>query len=540
VDCLRSCPEVLEPVDAAFTVIQDEKIRRVYEAASVEEALLREIVVDQRFAAAQLTLVPNKHQQLRAVRKGLWKVFWQRWLVPSVLALSDVSLALLSWEVAFVLQGAWGRGTLSQIAIVTMVPVIGVWVGLRTLLGLYPGYALDTAEQLRRHTNSVFVTLAMLAILALGLHIGDLLSRLLLTVMFLSLLILGPFVRYFVQLWIRRIGLWGKPVLVLGYREAGTSVVSILKENWELGYDPVAVLDYRLDAAESSFEGEGDQRVLDAAVSLARQHGVDTAIFAMPYIRREQLTKLVDVASLSFKRVVVIPNLGGITNSTVVARDFAGTFGVEIHYNLLDPWARRVKRVFDLLGAVTGGLLVSPILLTLFVLIRLDSRGPALFVQERPGQDGNMFRIFKFRTMYTDAEQRFEQLVLKNPLAAKEFANYGKLRDDPRVTRVGKWVRRFSLDELPQLWNVLKGEMSLVGPRPYLIDQVIQLEGAGGVISRVLPGVTGLWQVSGRSDITFEQRVDLDTHYVRNWSIWLDLVILARTAKIVLFSRGAY
>jgi Undecaprenyl-phosphate galactose phosphotransferase WbaP len=380
----------------------------------------------------------------------------------------------------------------------------------------------------------------MLAILALGLHIGDLLSRLLLTVMFLSLLILGPFVRYFVQVWIRRIGLWGKPVLVLGYREAGTSVVSILKENWELGYDPVAVLDYRLDAAESSFEGEGDQRVLDAAVSLARQHGVDTAIFAMPYIRREQLTKLVDVASLSFKRVVVIPNLGGITNSTVVARDFAGTFGVEIHYNLLDPWARRVKRVFDLLGAVTGGLLVSPILLTLFVLIRLDSRGPALFVQERPGQDGNMFRIFKFRTMYTDAEQRFEQLVLKNPLAAKEFASYGKLRDDPRVTRVGKWVRRFSLDELPQLWNVLKGEMSLVGPRPYLIDQVIQLEGAGGVISRVLPGVTGLWQVSGRSDITFEQRVILDTHYVRNWSIWLDLVILARTAKIVLFSRGAY
>ena len=140
---------------------------------------------------------------------------------------------------------------------------------------------------------------------------------------------------------------------------------------------------------------------------------------------------------------------------------------------------------------------------------------------------GDIFRVFKFRTMYPDAEQKLDQLFAENPLLAQEFEKHGKLRDDPRVTEVGRWLRKTSMDELPQLWNVLKGEMSLVGPRPYLASQV--------------PQMSGLWQVSGRSEMAFEQRVDLDIYYVRNWSVWLDLVILARTVRCALFRRdGAY
>jgi len=421
-----------------------------------------------------------------------------------------------------------------------MLTVIAVWVGLRALLGLYSGYGLDTVEQLRRHTYSVFVTLAMLAILALGLKVGELLSRLIIAVVFVGLLVLAPFAQHLVKLWLKKANLWGKPVVVLSHTDAGTNIVSILKDKWGLGYDPVAIFRYRLDAAAGGFEGVGDEGVLAPAVSLARDYGVDNAMIAMPHIRREQLAKLVDLASLSFRRVLFIPNLGGVTNSTVVARDFAGTFGVEIRHNLLNPWARKAKRAFDLLGAVMVGLLVSPVLLVVSILIKLDSPGPVMFVQERPGQDGKVFRIFKFRTMHTDAEQRFEQLILENPNFAREFENHGKLKDDPRVTRVGGWLRRLSADELPQLWNVLKGEMSLVGPRPYLTSQVRQIERAGMVISRVPPGITGLWQVSGRSGISFEQRLHLDTYYVRNWSVWLDLVILARTVLVVALRRGAY
>jgi lipopolysaccharide/colanic/teichoic acid biosynthesis glycosyltransferase len=143
--------------------------------------------------------------------------------------------------------------------------------------------------------------------------------------------------------------------------------------------------------------------------------------------------------------------------------------------------------------------------------------------------------------MYPDAEQRMEQLFAENPLMAKEFERHGKLRDDPRVTEVGRWLRKTSMDELPQLWNVLKGEMSLVGPRPYLVSQVPQMNGNSEIIWRATPGMSGLWQVSGRSEMAFEQRVDLDMYYVRNWSVWLDLVILARTVRCALFRRdGAY
>jgi lipopolysaccharide/colanic/teichoic acid biosynthesis glycosyltransferase len=141
---------------------------------------------------------------------------------------------------------------------------------------------------------------------------------------------------------------------------------------------------------------------------------------------------------------------------------------------LLDPWAKRLKRALDLFGVMVGGCLISPLLLTIAVLIKLNFREPVLFGQERPGLSGDMFRILKFRTMYLDAKQRMEQLFAENLLLVQEFEKHGKLRDNPRVTEVGRWLRKTSMDELPQLWNVLKGEMSLVGPRPYL-DSIREL-----------------------------------------------------------------
>jgi Undecaprenyl-phosphate galactose phosphotransferase WbaP len=497
--------------------------------------------VEQRSHVAPLILVPRKHEQLRVASVGHRKPIWKRRLVPAALVLADVFLALIVWKVASVLQSIWGHGgSLWEMTPVTIVAAITTWVGLSALLGLYPGYGLGPAEQLRRHTYATFATLAILAIFAFALQVGDSLSRLLLALIFLGLLVLSPFVRHLVKSRLKKSGLWGQPVVVLGYKDSGANIVNLLKEEWEVGYDPVAIFDYRLDTAGELTGGVDDQQVLAAVVDTASEHGVDTAIFAMPHIRREQLAKLADLAGLSFRHVVIIPNLDGITNSTVVARDLAGTFGVEIQHNLLSTWARRTKRSFDLLSTIVGGLLISPILLIVFTLIKVDSHGSAIFIQERPGQKGKPFQIYKFRTMYSNAEQRLAQLMLDDPLLAREFEQHGKLKDDPRVTRVGRWLRRFSLDELPQLWNVLKGDMSLVGPRPYLASQVAQLEGADAMISRVPPGITGLWQVTGRSNMTFEERIALDTYYVQNWSVWLDLIVLARTMASVLLRRGAY
>jgi lipopolysaccharide/colanic/teichoic acid biosynthesis glycosyltransferase len=195
------------------------------------------------------------------------------------------------------------------------------------------------------------------------------------------------------------------------------------------------------------------------------------------------------------------------------------------------------KRTLDLAIALTAGLLTLPLIAIVALLTWLDSPGPILFAQERPGIGGQFFKIFKFRTMHVDAEERFNNL---SPELREEFKTYGKIKNDPRITRVGKWTRKLSLDELPQLWNVITGEMSLVGPRPYLKSQVVQMEGIEDLILRVPPGITGIWQTSGRSTVTFDERLGMDTYYVRNWSVWLDIHILARTFKVIVFGDGAY
>jgi Undecaprenyl-phosphate galactose phosphotransferase WbaP len=468
------------------------------------------------------------------------KQLWKRRLVPAALILSDVLLALLIWELASVLQGIWGRGALTEITIVTLVPVIAVWVGLRALLGLYPGYGFDSVEELRRHTYSVFAALAMLAVFATGFQVGGLLSRLQLVLFFLGLLLFAPFVQYFVKQGMRKSAWWGKPVLILSYKETGTSIVDLLNQNWELGYDPVAVFNYRLDATMGQLDVVDGQQALAEVVDLARMQGVDTAIFAMPHTRREQLVRLTSLASLYFRHVLIIPNLSGITNSAVVARDLGGTFAVEVKYNLLNPWSLRAKRAMDLCATVVGGLLVLPLLLVLALLVYLESGGSVFYKDRRMGRDGNAFSCVKFRTMVPGAEDLLWRILESDAKLMEEYSTYHKLRDDPRVTRVGRFLRKTSLDELPQLWNVLRGEMSLVGPRPYLPRESKEIGITQSEILRVPPGMTGPWQVSGRNQTYFDDRVRMDAYYVRDWSIWLDLVLLARTVKTVLRGGGAY
>ncbi|TMC54312.1 MAG: sugar transferase [Chloroflexi bacterium] len=195
-----------------------------------------------------------------------------------------------------------------------------------------------------------------------------------------------------------------------------------------------------------------------------------------------------------------------------------------------------LKRLLDLVLAGLGLLGTLPLWLVIVIAIKLDSSGPAIFVQDRVGIHGRRFRFYKFRSMYADAEHRIEELRSSNEVSGPVF----KMRSDPRVTRVGLLLRRTSLDELPQLINVLKGEMSLVGPRPPLPKEVAQYSASDMVRLSVKPGLTCLWQVSGRSNVSFEQWMDFDREYVHNLSFGLDVMILFRTVGTVLSMRGAY
>jgi Undecaprenyl-phosphate galactose phosphotransferase WbaP len=468
-------------------------------------------------------------------------------LVVLVLVFSDVLLAFLLWEATSAFQGT--RGSVQLLAVTAVGAVIYVlWVGMRALFGLYPGYGLDQAQELRRQTYAVAATLAMTSVFALMFppyfalifQMGSPLARLLLALSILGLLFFAPLLRHFVKVGLRRVGLWGKPVVILGADEVGGRLVRTLQREWSLGYKPVVIFDNHLAPTRGDLEGVPYGGTLADAMKLAREQKVDTLIIATSHVRGKNATKLVTRASASFRYVVVVPtSLSGITTSAVVARDFSGTLGIELKQNLLNPWVRRAKRALDLFGVVVGGLLVSPVLLAAIALIKLEASGPVFYKQRRPGTGGEYFNCWKFRTMYTNADELLSKFLESDPNLRDEWERNRKLRDDPRITRTGHFLRRTSLDELPQLWNVWRGEMSLVGPRPMLVEEIPQYGEVYELYKRMRPGMTGLWQVSGRNDLDYEERLTIVAYYVRNWSVWLDFVILARTVKILITRRGA-
>jgi Undecaprenyl-phosphate galactose phosphotransferase WbaP len=217
-----------------------------------------------------------------------------------------------------------------------------------------------------------------------------------------------------------------------------------------------------------------------------------------------------------------------------------GVSGRAYENRILNPIAMLTKRMLDVAAAVCAAVLCSPLLLALGVWTYISSPGPIFFGHERIGKDGRRFKVWKFRTMVTNAQEILEQHLAENPAAQAEWDATYKLQNDPRITTVGHLLRKTSLDELPQLLNVIKGEMSLVGPRPIVTGEIDRYADTYETYLRVRPGITGFWQVSGRNLTTYDRRVELDRFYVRNWSIWFDLYVLGRTIKTVVCREGAF
>ena len=361
--------------------------------------------------------------------------------------LSDVLLAAAVWLAAFELQrvlGAWTligwEGYPRSTAMVVGVFAVAVWIGLRSLMGLYPGYGLSSEERLRRHTYSVVGAAAAVSI-AIVLGLGDIASRygpfefyenfprLLLALGFMGLLLLSPLVQGLARWGVWRLGFWGRLVVVIGDKDTSTRTVKLLKEEWVLGYAPAALIDWGLTPSGKPLDGLSHADAMTQAENLARRGGVGTIILAAPYIRRSRLAPLVSRASRSFRHVLLISHLGGITNSAVTARDFAGTLAVEIKYNLLNPWARRAKRMLDLGATVVGGALVLPLLLGIALLVYAESGRPIFYTDWRMGKDGVPFPCIKYRTMVTGAEAVLELMLAEDAGLREEYVKY------PQATR---------------------------------------------------------------------------------------------------------
>jgi exopolysaccharide biosynthesis polyprenyl glycosylphosphotransferase len=335
----------------------------------------------------------------------------------------------------------------------------------------------------------------------------------------------------------RRRGVLTQRVLIAGTPAHIDEVAGVLlREAW-LGYDIVGALTPTHDLSEATTLGIPVLGSAEDVVSVAEETRPDVLLIASgAFSSATQMRRIAWDLEQHAVQVVVAPSVTDVSRERVKIRPVGGLPLMHLEGPRAMHAARWGKRIFDLVGSGLLILMFSPVLLAVAVVIKLDDRGPVLFRQTRVGRDGAEFDCLKFRTMVTDAESLLARLLEQQGFDGGLF----KMEDDPRITRVGRRLRRFSLDELPQLFNVFAGHMSLVGPRPPLPREVALYEADTHRRLRVRPGMTGLWQVSGRSDLSWSEAVRLDLYYVDNWSMIQDLSILARTAGAVIGSSGAY
>ena len=268
----------------------------------------------------------------------------------------------------------------------------------------------------------------------------------------------------------------------------------------------------------------------------------ETVIVTATGLPADDQARLIGRIQPLVESVVFVPDLPGAPVANIEVQGiFEGRhMFLRFQNNLAHRHNRIIKRAFDLVLCLLGLVVVVPVCAIIAIAVRLDSKGPAIFVHHRIGQGGRTFPCYKFRTMIPDAEAVLKDYLARHPEARKEWEKDYKLKDDPRVTRLGAFLRKTSLDELPQVFNVLKGDMSLVGPRPIVRGEIPKYGEYFRDFCIVPPGITGMWQASGRSDTTYEERVQMDTWYVRNWSVWIDITYLCKTFWIVLARKGAY
>jgi len=325
-------------------------------------------------------------------------------------------------------------------------------------------------------------------------------------------------------------------VLIIGAGEVGRTVMRNLIAQPDLGYRVIGFLDDDPIKSESDIGPIKALGNLDNLPQTIQDNAIDQVIITLPWQYHRKTVRLVADAEQAGVRARVVPDLFQLSLGGVDVEAINGIPLISIKESALIGFNQAVKRALDLTLGGLAMILLSPFWLAIAVGIKLDSPGPVFFRQERVGKDGKTFTVFKFRSMYQDAEERLEKLRAHNEADGPLF----KMKDDPRRTRVGRFIRKTSLDETPQLINVLRGEMSIVGPRPGLPSEVAQYQEWHRKRLEVQPGITGLWQVSGRSNLTFDEMVMLDIYYAENWSVGMDLRIMLRTVPQVLFGEGAY
>jgi Undecaprenyl-phosphate galactose phosphotransferase WbaP len=453
--------------------------------------------------------------------------------------LSDLLGVMLSFGAGFFWVNLYDMGLINFKSFVTYWPYLPVFILIFQISNLYPGVSLAPAEELRR-----------LNIASIMAHGGIIFSRYIedqefdaISVAFIISYLFSTFIllccRSLTHAILRKSRLGGIPAVIYGGGSLGRLIVDRLVQSHRLGYVPVLILD---DEHTEVSEYHHIPIIHNTRIGpeIVRRFNIRMAIVAMPELDPKALTELLNYSVAAFRYNVLIPDFFNVTNIWMTIRDFDGILGFVTSNRLKMPWNWAIKRIMDVGIVLIGGLLLLPLFLVIALLVKVSSPGPVLYGHIRLGLQGVPFKAYKFRSMTIDADQRLQALLASNPAMQEEWEASHKLKNDPRVTKIGAFLRRTSLDEFPQLINILKGEMSLVGPRPIVQDEAKKYGEDFARIFSVKPGLSGLWQVSGRSDTDYAERVAFDTYYLQSWSVWLDIWILSKTLGAVIRGKGAY
>ena len=454
---------------------------------------------------------------------------YRRLVMSAFLLLSD-SLAICTSILISIALWKQVRADLQVEAHLSMIlPALIFFALTYQLMALYPAIGIDPVEELKRLTVSTSFVMLALITASFFLRVTSTFSRATLIIAWLLIMISGPLSRKVFRRIAVKLKLWGIPTMISGDKKSVIRFQEYLRRHPLSGFWPVFCM---AGATQDVFPRDNGSPQLFSQIQ--------TLIIAEGQGKFDSVRQLITQRKYRFKHIIVLFNEANIGPIWFTPITLVEDMGLEVVHNLLNTTQKISKRIMEMILIALG----TPFLIVLFagvaLLIKLSSHGPVFYKHRRVGLDGKEIWIWKFRTMAYNADTALRQRLENDPELQMEWGTSFKLKQDPRVTAIGKFLRRTSLDETPQIWNVLKGEMSLIGPRPIVTEEIALYGDEFEIYKQVLPGITGLWQISGRNDLPYQDRVKLDVYYIQNWSIWLDIHILMHTIMATLLARGAY